>query len=298
MNWSDPKWNIALLSLIFWIIPGNSWAVPITFNTALPVSQGEIIFREQIIIGKASDDVGGLDRKMTALTVNSVMAYGVTPDLAIFGILPLTFKKLKSPAGVRETDGIGDGRLVARYTLYKKNAVGKTTRIAPFIGLKVPTGDNQRTDGLGLLPPNLQPGTGSWDVFGGVIATYASVDWNLDFQASYRVNTRDGGTERGDVARADVSFQYRLLPRTLSRYDKGFFYGVMEANLVHSGKLQTGGIGDSNSGGTTLYLVPGIQYATRRWVAEAAVQIPVIQDLNGSALEKDFTVLAGFRVNF
>ena len=161
-----------------------------------------------------------------------------------------------------------------------------------------PTGDNDRTDELDLLPPNLQPGTGSWDFFGGVIATYASVDWNLDFQASYQANTRAGGFERGDVARADASFQYRLLPRTLSRNDKGYFYGVLEANLVHSDKMRIGGIGDPNTGGTTLHLVPGIQYATRRWVAEAAVQLPVIQDLNGSALKKDFTVLAGFRVNF
>lgn len=277
---------------------GNPLAAPITFNTALPVSQEEFIFRELVTIGRASDDAGGLGREMRVTTVNSVVAYGVTPDLALFAILPLTFKELETAAGTRGADGIGDARLIARYTIYKKNAVGKTTRIAPFIGVKAPTGDHERTDDAGPLPPALQPGTGSWDFFGGVIATYASVDWNVDFQASYRANSRAGGIARGDVARADVSFQYRLLPRKLSRDDKGYFYGVLEANLVHSGETRINGTGDPNTGGTTLSLVPGIQYATRRWVAEAAVQIPVIQDLNGSALERDFTVLAGLRVNF
>jgi hypothetical protein len=37
---------------------------------------------------------------------------------------------------------------------------------------------------------------------------------------------------------------------------------------------------------------------TRRWVAEAIVQVPVVQELNGTALEDNFIVRAGFRVNF
>ena len=289
---------LLMFGAAFGLPSGSPQAAPITFNTALPVSQGEIIFRELATVGRASDDAGGLDRKMTVVTANSVVVYGVTPDLAFFAILPVTFRVLETPAGDRNADGIGDARLIARYTIYKKNAVGKTTRIAPFIGLKVPTGASAKTDDFGLLPAPLQPGTGSWDVFGGVIATYASVDWNFDFQASYRANTRAGGVKRGDVARADASFQYRLLPRKLSRHDKGYFYGVIEANLVHSGEMRVDGIDDPNTGGTTLSLVPGVQYATRRWIAEAAVQLPVIQDLNGSALERDFTVLAGLRVNF
>lgn len=280
------------------LFSGGLYAAPVTTNTALPVSQEEIIFRELLVVTKASDDAGGLGRNMTIVTTNSVVAYGVTPDLALFAILPVTFKELETPAGSREAKGIGDIRLMARYTIYKENAVGKTTRIAPFIGLKVPTGDNERTGDSGLLPAPLQPGTGSWDVFGGVIATVASVDWNFDFQASYQANTEAAGLRRGDVARADVSFQYRLLPRKLSRADKGYFYGVIEANLVHSGMMRVNGLDNPNTGGTTLFLAPGIQYATRRWIIETAVQIPVIQDLNGSALEKDFSVLAGLRINF
>ena len=273
-------------------------AAPITFNTALPVSQEEIIFRELITIGKATDDVGGLGRNLTVVTVNTVIAYGVTPDLAIFGSLPVTFKTLKTRAGTRDADGVGDARLVARYTIYKKDGVGKTSRIAPFIGVKAPTGDNGRTDRLGLLPPGMQPGSGSWDFSGGVIATHASVFWNFDFQASYQANSMAGGLERGDVVRADASFQYRLLPRKLSRDDKGYFYGVLEANLAQSDKVRLNGASDPNTGGTTVHLAPGIQYAARRWVAEAAVRFPVLQNLNGLALRSDFTVLAGLRVNF
>jgi Putative MetA-pathway of phenol degradation len=298
MALAERIWNLALFGVAIGMFPASTMAAPITFNTALPVSQKEFIFRELMVVGKASDDVGGLGRDLTVVTANSVVAYGVTPDLALFGILPVSFKQLDTPAGQRETTGVGDARLIARYTIFKKNAVGKTTRLAPFVGIKAPTGANETSDELGLLPPGVQTGTGSWDVLGGVIATFASLAWNVDFQASYQANSTSNGIKRGNLARADASFQYRLLPRVLSRDDKGFLYGVLEANLVHSQRLQVNGADDPNSGGTTLNLVPGMQYATRRWIAELAVQLPVMQDLNGSALEKDYTIMAGIRVNF
>ena len=45
-------------------------------------------------------------------------------------------------------------------------------------------------------------------------------------------------------------------------------------------------------------LVPGLQYVTKRWIVEAAVQLPIVQYLNGTALENDHIVRAGFRFNF
>ena len=280
------------------VAAGATTAAPITFNTALPVSQGEIIVRELITVEKAGDDPDDLGRELSAVTVNSVVAYGATADLALFGVLPVTFRQLETPAGTRDTRGIGDARITARYTVYRQDAIGKTTRIAPFIGVKVPTGDNARTDAIGLLPPNLQPGSGSWDFFGGIIVTFASVARNFDFQASYRANTGAGGIKRGDVARADASFQYRLLPRKLSSDDKGYLFGVIEANLVHADRMRVNGLENQDTGGTSLFLVPGLQYAALRWIAEIGLQIPVVQDLNGSAIGKDFNLLAGIRVNF
>jgi len=47
-----------------------------------------------------------------------------------------------------------------------------------------------------------------------------------------------------------------------------------------------------------MFLAPGLQYVTRRWIVETAIQIPVLQDLNGTALENDSVLRAGFRVNF
>ena len=44
--------------------------------------------------------------------------------------------------------------------------------------------------------------------------------------------------------------------------------------------------------------MPVLQYVTKRWIVEAAVQVPIVQDLNGTALENDYVVRVSFRVNF
>ncbi len=90
-----------------------------------------------------------------------------------------------------------------------------------------------------------------------------------------------------------------MLPRSLE--DVGvpaFVYAVLESNLIRTGKNKVAGATDINSGGMIWNLAPGLQYVTRRYVLETAVQIPTIQRLNGTALETDWVWTAGFRWNF
>jgi len=280
-----------------------AWAAPETFNTALPVAKGELIARAQFLYGKASDDPSPADREAEVLGGISVLGYGVTGDLAVFGVLPSLYKTLEvtMPGGrrvTRSTSGIGDARLFSRYTLLKRDLPGRTFRIAPFAGIEVPSGDNNDRDDLGTLPATLQLGSGSWDPFGGVVATYQTLDYQVDAQVSYKVNREANRFELGNEARFDASLQYRLWPRELSGGVPGFLYGVLEANLIHQGRDEVDGVDDPDSGGFTLFLSPGLQYVTKRWILEAIVQVPVFQDLGGTALRDDFTLRAGFRVNF
>ena len=74
--------------------------------------------------------------------------------------------------------------------------------------------------------------------------------------------------------------------------------GVIESNIIHHEKNESSGVQDPDSGGTSIYLSPGLQYVTKRWIFEGIVQVPVAQNLGGSALEDDYTVRLGVRVNF
>jgi len=282
---------------------GPALAAPITFNTALPVATGEFVLREQFFFIESSEDPGPAERDLEVVGGVSVLGYGATGDLALFGALPVLDKSLEldAPGGPRierGDAGIGDVRLFGRYTAFRDDVPGRTFRIAPFAGVELPTGDDDERDRFGRLPPPLQLGSGSVDPFFGVVGTRQTLDYQIDVQASYQVNTEANDFEFGDVLRFDASLQYRLWPRELGPGVPGFVYGIVEANVIHQNRNRIGGAKDPDSGGTTLFLDPGVQYVTRRWVLEAVAQLPVLQDLNGDALETDFIVRAGFRVNF
>lgn len=295
-------WTPASLGLLgLWV--GPVIAAPQTFNTALPVAEGEFVFREQILYLEATGDPSPADRELNVLGAVSVLGYGVTGNLAAFGMLPYLDKELEvtTPTGsrlARETAGIADARLFGRYTAYRNDAPGRTFRVAPFLGLELPTGNDDDADSLGTLPAPLQLGSGSTDPFGGIVLTWQTHDYQIDAQATYIVNNEANDFEFGDVARLDASLQYRLWPRELGSGTPAFVYGVLEGNLIRQSENEIAGREDADSGGTTFFLSPGVQYVTRRWIVEAIVQVPLVQDLNGMALEDDFAVRAGFRFNF
>tara|TARA_R110002110_G_scaffold129060_1_gene309068 strand:- start:1444 stop:2373 length:930 start_codon:yes stop_codon:yes gene_type:complete len=290
---------VAALSLL-WAV--DSVGAPMTFNTALPVAEGEFVFREQVVLDQSGDDPSGADRDRMAWSAVSVLGYGVNSDLSLFTAVPYVDKRLElidsGSRRARSARGLGDISVFARYTAFKNNFRGGSFRVAPFAGVEAPTGADDESDSFGRLPASVQPGSGSWDPFAGVVATYQVLDFQIDAQASYRANTEANGFEFGDVARVDASLQYRLWPRVLGAGVPGFLYGVLETNLIHQGKNQSAGSDDPNSGGLSLYVLPGVQYVTRRWIVEGGVQLPVFQDLNGTALEKEYVVRAGFRLNF
>lgn len=282
--------------------PLPAQCAPITFNTALPVAKEHFVFRGEFVHSSSGDDPSGAGQDMEATGAVFVLGYGVSPDLAVFGVIPYFDRRLEADQGgvrtSRGADGLGDITMFGRYTVYRDDRPGRTFRVAPFAGVKAPTGEDDESDSSGRLPQSLQPGSGSWDPIAGVVATFQTLDYQIDSQFSYKANTEAGGFEAGDEARLDLSLQYRLWPWKLESGLPGFLYGVLEANFVNQGRNEVSGTKDPDSGGTTLFIVPGLQYVTRVWIIEAGVQLPVVQDLNGSALESAYSVHAGLRLNF
>lgn len=290
-------------ALVAVLLAGDAaWTAPITFNTALPVGAQEFVLRGQVAVGESDHDPSGAGRERTVVSGVGALGYGVTGRLALFGVLPFVDRELEADGAggrvTREASGLGDLSLFARYTLFRRDGPGRTLRLAPFAGVELPTGDDDRHDALGRVPSPLQPGSGALDVFGGAVATWQTLDYQLDAQVAYRRNGEANGFRAGSAWRLDGSLQYRFWPRELGRGTPGFLYGVLEAGLERRDENEIGGTEDPNSGGTTFTLTPGLQYVTKRWIVEAGVSIPVAQDLNGAALKTDYVVRGGFRVNF
>ncbi len=280
-----------------------AFSAPITFNTALPVAKDEYLARLQLVVNQSGKDQSQLERNRNAKTVVVVLGYGVSSRLALFGVLPvhntnLSFTNVNNMRNEKKAGGLGDTTLFARYIVLQQNKKGQNFRLAPFAGIKVPTGDDNKSDSSGVLPPTVQLGTGSWDPLFGIIATYQTLDYQIDTQLGYQLNTEANNYEVGDIARLDGSLQYRLWPGTLSGQVPGFLYGVIEANLIHQQSDKLNAITNKNSGGSRLFITPGIQYVTRRWIIETALQIPVTQNLNGTGLENDYIARISGRFNF
>lgn len=288
--------------MVLILTAGTAMSAPLTFNTALPVATGEFVYRGQVVLGRPGDDPTGAGRERTEHAGISALGYGITGRLALFGVLPYVNKALEEPApggrSTRDARGFGDLSLFARYTVLQRDAPGRTFRVAPFAGVELPTGNDGERDGSGRVPAPLQPGSGSVDAFGGVVATWQTLRYQLDTQLAYRRNGEGNGFRAGHSWRLDGSLQYRLWPRRLGGGTPAFLYGVIEAGLAHRGRDAVGGVDDPDSGGVALTLTPGIQYVTRRWILEGGVGIPLLQNLNGATLESGPEVRVGFRVNF
>lgn len=272
-------------------------AAPINTDTALPVHEGELLWREQVRFIKARDSA----RDLEVFAVPSVLVYGVTEKFALIGLVPWLEKTLKiKMAGVeRGDDGFGDATLLGRYQVFQADRTGETFRAQILAGLKFPTGRDDARDQLGRLPQTLQLGSGSYDPILGGVFTWQRLQWQADFDLGYQFNTSANDFQFGDTLTHNASFQYRLSPRTLP--DEGvpsFVYGVLELNGIWADRSESSGQDIAASGGYTLFLSPGLQYVTTRWVAELSVQVPIIQDLNGSQTEIDYVLAAGFRIQF
>jgi hypothetical protein len=96
---------------------------------------------------------------------------------------------------------------------------------------------------------------------------------------------------------------HRLLPWKLP--EKGvpsYLYGVLELNGLWEERSEFAGRDVAQSGGYRLFLSPGLQDVTTRWVAEVSVQFPIVKELNGGAvradLKSDYVVNTGFRIQF
>ncbi len=291
-----------LCASFFFSVTFQLSAAPVTFNTALPVSKSEGIVRVQAKYLRATNDPSPMNRELTVKALPVVGAWGITSRWTLFGIAPLLDKtmKLDMPSGrsKRSVNGLGDVTALMRYTAYSRDQPGRTFRIAPFAGIEMPTGKDDERDALGRLPDPLQLGSGAWNPLVGIVTTAQSLkqEWGLSIR--YKFNNEANNVERGDEARLDLSYHRRVWMGGPAGGVPHFFYAGIESNWIWQGKNRRNGQQDSDSGGTMLYLAPTLQYITQRTVAEVALQLPVVQNLNGNALEQDFIFTLSLRFNY
>lgn len=279
-------WLVFTLTISFFVLQNSSAiAAAITFNTALPVSQGQRIARGLVTINRRSGSIEENNTSIEQINLASLVGYGVNAKWAVFGVLPSRFVKRDVENQTQTDSAIGRAEIFSRYEIARIDKQGSTYRIAPFAGVRLATGDTDiRSD--------------TTDVFGGVIFTSANIHQSFEAQIRYDRNGSNNLANIGDSLSTDLAWHKRVFPSKITSNTSGFWYTVLEANITYAAQDNFSGRRDTNSGRFIASLSPGIQYATRRWIGELAVQIPIIKNLNGETLEPDYTVFSGIRVNF
>jgi len=291
------------LGVLVLIFPASVFAVAINSDVGLTPSKEQWIIRSQLRYTKKSDDPTTQDRELEVFTMPQTLVYGFTEKASVILTIPFLSKELDATTDGIQTSrgdaGLGDLLLLGKYRLYTKDYPSATSRFSVVAGTDVPTGQSGDADARDKLPRDLQLGSGSADPLVGGAYTWQSLDDEWDLNLAYQFNTTANKFEFGDVLTYTVAYQRRVWPIKLP--ERGLYAQwnvVLEANGQWEQQAQSHGGRLDNTGGHLLFLSPGVQVATKHFVIESSIQIPVLQNLNGNQVEPDFALVASVRATF
>ena len=194
--------------------------------------------------------------------------------------------------------GVGDAFMLLKYQLLNQKQ-GHPTQIVLGAGPKFPLGRNDVTGTNGLLlAPDLQPGTGSWDILTWAYASrsnFLNSGLNLAGYFNYRITTpttranSDLPYKYGNEFQANVGVRKALtIGEELFTPSLFTVYRNLASDRVDNDKL-------SNTGGNWVYAKPGITWSMAPEASlRVATDIPVYQKLNGTQLGSTFKLQISF----
>lgn len=148
---------------------------------------------------------------------------------------------------------LGDISLTGKYQLYRKDGMGKTFRIAAKTVQMLPTGKK-----LGIRRMSM----GSYQGYYGFITAYESLKFGIANELGYNWSPE---TQTDELVHK-LGFGLPLLKPT---------YPVNQINLFfeYSGYLMT------QANNYQLLFAQGIQYAKGKYIIEASIQLPMVQNM-------------------
>jgi len=281
---------------------------PINTNTAFVIglegaairSFGRVV-RKSNLFADGEKITDALDREVTVFALPVMLPYEVIPNrLVVIGALPYLDKEMRlTKDGNRQSrgdSGVGDLRLLGKYQFLQKDTKRSSFRMTFLGGVKLPTGNDDAKDATGPLPSPLQLGSGSFDFFGGPIATFVRNRLGINAEVNFKKNTEANDYQFGDTLSVNIALGYRIFPQVYETYPSPYLTAYLELLSAFSGKDRKNGVDLEDTGGDVVFLSPGIQYVfSRTLLVETSFQFPIFEDLNGTQLGTDFSFNVGMR---
>jgi len=252
-----------VLLVVLGIVPQAYGQAPINSDVALQPSTGGFIFREKARL-LTSDDIN-------TLMARSTLVYGYSDGLTFLFSAPYVYTEMDTASGSDREEGFADFSLLTKPRLYRDDfGPTDTMRFDLIAGMDVPSGDDP------LASDSVSP------VLGGVF-TYVEGRRAFDADLLWKFNTEGDGV---DAMRYDLAYLHRLMPDDFSDPPYRAIYSVLELN----GRYET-------NGDHELFISPGIQWVTKRWIVEMSVSLPIVQELD-HRLEYDVALTWSIRWQF
>ncbi len=259
-------------ALVGWLACWAHGQAPINSNVALQPATGQTIVRQQIR-GFFGDTPDG--REVEQVSSVTTIVYGVDDAWTMIVDVPviLSRRSERVGGGYDSDGGVADVRVLSKVRLFRDDSgPTDTTRVNLIAGLEAPVGSDAFT-------------SDSWDLIVGGVGTHVRGRHALSVDALWKINTA-GGIRGEDALLADLAYLYRLVPASYDDGGTSALYGSIELNGTYW-----------TDGDAELLLSPGLQYATRRWILEATVQVPLWQEME-FRVERDIALGLGVRVQF
>lgn len=231
------------------------------------------------------------------------IGYGVTDDITL-GLAIGWFEAIHFRESEREDDevevfqgnpdGLTDLWFYSKYRFLRR----QHGHYAIIGGIKFPTGvdDKENTAGEKIEPVE-QPGSGSYDFLAGfAYSRWITKDWTLDTNIQYIFRTEGARDFKiGDRIDWNLAMAYQIIQK--NKYPN--FAPVWEMNVRYLLRDEESGRNETDSGGTTIFLSPGVRVGiTSRLGMGASLSFPVFQNLLGEQQETDFKVTAAVGYSF
>jgi hypothetical protein len=204
-----------------------------------------------------------------------------------------------------DSAGLGDLLLFGQYRLIEQN----NTDVGLLFGLKAPTGKtNDKDDDGNRFETEFQPGSGSWDLLIGASASH-NTD-KVGYHANVLLNKTNKGsqsTEIGDMLSYNLAMTYRLNGEDHSNHNHVHdtdpdgaikWDAVLELNGETRRKNKISGQSEQHSGGTTVFVSPGLRATMGQFGGFISVGLPIIENMNGKQTDIDARVIAGLSLSY
>ena len=289
----------------------GTWSVSLGFESTSfdPLTDETLETAAAGAVGHAH--VHSLD-ELQAVTLAAT--YGVSDDLMLTVRLPYLMRD-----GVRtghfhggvpevEDEGGGSGFGDIAALLQWRVMRGQNTDIAVIAGVKAPTGEDDSSNDLGeTFATEFQPSSGGWDIMLGAAMTRRAAHWSFDASGLYTLaGENDDRDDLGDRFAYGLAASYRVLGHPPHHMHAGIgadYHGpsvdlALELNGEWHGRQHEGSEVDPNSGGSVLFLSPGVRVVQGSVAGYLTVGAPILSDFRGIQAEPEFRLTAGISRRF